>query len=323
MQGKATLAPNAPAHIHVGVDVCKHWLDVYFHPVSLKFRFSNDAPGLRQLKRELRKFAVIRIVMEATAKYHRLALRNLNDSGFCVALINPARARHFANAMGTLAKTDALDARVLALFSEGIAPGATTPSPQNLENLQELVGARHSAVDERTSLRNQRGAATLPFLRTAFERRITAIQKHIDRLEAEILRLIKTDPAMLRRVEILDSIPGVAMITAVAMVVGLAEMGSCTNSKIAMLAGLAPVACDSGDTSGQRHIRGGRAHVRCATYMAALAATQFNPDIKAFYKRLIANGKLKKVALTATMRKLVELANTLITDNRLWTPVRP
>lgn len=323
MQGKATLAPNAPVHIHVGIDVCKDWLDVFLHPVGLRFRLSNDALGLKRLKRELATFHVVRIVMEATAKYHRLAMRNLHDSAFCVALINPARARHFAGALGTLAKTDAIDARVLALFSEAIAPRATLPAPQNLEHLQELVGGRQSAVADRTALLNQFGAAVTTFLRGELKRRIAAADTHIARLEKEIARLIKTDPAMARRVEILQSIPSIANITACAMAVCLAEMGSCTNKKIALLAGLAPVACDSGDTSGQRHIKGGRGHVRSAVYMAALSAITWNPDLKIFYARLVAKGKLKKVALTAVMRKLVTLANTLITENRLWTPIAP
>ncbi len=321
MQGKATLANAITSY--VGIDVCKAWLDVYVHPAGLRFRLSNDEAGLKRLKRDLAKFRVTRVVMEATAKYHRLAHRNLHDGGFCVAVINPARARHFANALGTLAKTDALDARVLALFGEAVDPRATPPCPKNLELLQELVGARQNAVIDRTAFVNQRAAAASVLLRAELKRRIAAVETHIARLEKEIDRLIKSDPAMTRRVEILVSIRGIGPPTAAAMAVGLAEMGSCTNKQIALLAGLAPVARDSGDTTGQRHIKGGRGHVRSAIYMAALTASRFNPDLKIFHDRLVANGKLAKVALTAVMRKLVELANTLITENRLWTPVRP
>ena len=323
MQGKAPLAPNASPHIHVGIDVCKDWIDVYLHPVDLRFRFANDALGLTRLKRELAKFPVVRIVMEATAKYHRLAQRNLHDSGFCVALINPARARHFANALGTLAKTDALDARVLALFSEGVAPCATPPCAQSLEHLQELVGARRSAVADRTALLNQLGAAAVSFLRAELKRRIGALETHIDRLNAEIARRIEADPAMARRIAILRSIPCVGPVAATAMAVGLAELGACTNKQIAALVGVAPMARDSGDTTGQRHISGGRSHVRRDVYMAAVAGARCNPDLKVFYQRLVANGKKAKVALTAVMRKIVSLANTLIIENRLWTPICP
>lgn len=323
MQGKAKLAPNAPQDIHVGIDVCKAWLDIFLHPADVSFRLPNDSAGLKRLKRELAAFRVVRIVMEATAKYHRLAVRSLHDSGFPVAVINPARARHFANALGTIAKTDAIDARVLALFSEAIDPRVTSPCPQVLEHLQEIVGARQSAVADRTALLNQHGAAATAFLRAELKRRIGTLQTHIERLETEIARLIKSDPALLRRTQIIESIPGVGRITAIALVTGLAEMGSCTNKKISLLAGLAPVACDSGDTSGQRHIRGGRGHVRSAIYMAAVTAARCNHDFKIFHDRLIATGKLAKVALTAVMRKLVSLANTLVTENRLWTPIRP
>jgi len=323
MQGKVTLAPNAPLDIHVGIDVCKAWLDIYLHPVGLRFRLANDDGGLKRLKRELGGFRVVRIVMEATAKYHRLASRSLHDSGFCVAVVNPARARFYASALGTLAKTDAIDARVLALFGEAIDPRATTPRPQALEDLQELVGARQSAVADRTALANQLGAAATAFLRAEMKRRIGALERHIERLETQIAKLIEADPAVARRVEILESIPGVGRATATAMAVGLAEMGACANKKIALLAGLAPVACDSGDSVGQRHIKGGRGHVRSAIYMAAVTAARCNRDLKTFHDRLVANGKKAKVALTAVMRKLVSLANTLITENRLWTPTRP
>ena len=323
MQGKAPLAPNAPIDIHVGIDVCKAWLDVYFHPAGETFRFANDADGLKRLKREFARFRVVRVVMEATAKFHRLAHRNLHDSGFAVAVINPARGRCFADALGTIAKTDRIDARVLALFSEAIDPRASAPCSLVLEQAQELVGARQNAVADRTAFVNQRGAATTSFLRAELKRRIDAAGTFIKRLEAEIARLIETDPAMARRVEILESIPGIGTITAVALAVGLAELGSVTNKKIALLVGLAPVARDSGDTSGKRHIEGGREHVRTAVYMAAVTAARCNEDLKAFYDRLVANGKLAKVALAAVMRKLVVLGNTLITENRLWTPIRP
>lgn len=323
MQGKAKPAPNAPRDIHVGIDVCKAWLDIFLHPDGTRFRVTNDTAGLKRLKGQLAGFRVVRIVLEATAKYHRLAARSLHDSGFCVAVINPARARAFANALGTIAKTDAIDARVLALFGVGVDPRPHTPEPQVLEHLQELVGARQSAVAERTALVNRHGAAATAFLRAELRRRIGAVQTHIQRLETEIARLIQSEPALMRRVEILESIPGVGTTTATAMVAGLTEMGSCTNKEIALLAGLAPLACDSGDSHGQRHIKGGRQQVRTAIYMAAVAAARCNSDMKIFHDRLVAAGKKAKVAITAVMRKLVSLANTLITENRPWTPIRP
>ena len=327
MQGQerprnTALAPNAP-QIYAGIDVCKDWLDVYLHPLGRKSRLPNSPVGLKRLKRQLAGLGPVLVTMEATAKYHRLAQRGLHDSGFAVAVVNPSRTRLFAGARGELAKTDAIDARMLALYGEAIDPRAGAPAPKALEELQELVRARSAAVTRRTALANQLGAATTAFLRVELARHIKLVDSHIERLAAEIDRRVAADPVLAQRRDILLSIPGVGPVAATAMLVGLAEMGLCANKKIALLAGLAPIAKDSGDMSAPRHIEGGRGHVRTAIYMAAVAAARCNGDLRTFYKRLVAAGKKPKVALTAIMRKLVVLANTLITENRKWTPVRP
>ena len=327
MQGQERLSNTGPSanapQVYAGADVCKDWLDVYFYPIGRTLRLANNPSGLKQLKRELAGFQLVLVVMEATGKYHRLAQRSLHASGFAVAVVNPSRPRFFAGALGFQAKTDRIDARMLALYGEAINPRLTPPCPQNLEDLQELVAARVAAVAERTALGNQLGAARTAFLRAELSRRIKTADTHIKRLEREINRMIAADPVLLRRREIIQSIPGVGPVAAIAMAVGLAEMGSCSNKKIALLAGLAPIADDSGDSSSPRHIKGGRGHVRTAIYMAAVAAAHYNSDFKVLYHRLIAAGKKPKVALTAIMRKLVVLANTLITENRIWTPIRP
>lgn len=327
MQGQERLCHTGPSanapQVYAGADVCKDWLDVYLHPIGRTLRLANSPSGLRQLKRELAGFQPVLVVMEATGKYHRLAQRSLHDSGFAVAVVNPSRPRFFAGALGFQAKTDKIDARMLALYGEAINPRLTPPCPQNLEDLQELVGARSAAVAERVALGNRLGAARTAFLRVELNRLIKKADTHIERLEKEIERLIAADPVLLRRRGIIQSIPGVGPVAAIAMVTGLAEMGSCSNKKITLLAGLAPIADDSGDSSSPRHIKGGRGQVRIAIYMAAVAAARCNSDFKTLYRRLIAAGKKPKVALTAIMRKLVVLANTLITENRIWIPVRP
>lgn len=323
MQGKALLEQSTRSSIYVGIDVCKDWLDVYFHPTGQKLRLPNNELGLRRLRREIGKLRIVRVVMEATAKYHRLAQRTLHAWGFPVAVVNPLRSRLFAEAMGALAKTDSIDARLLALLAERLQPDETPPLAEDLENLQELVRARQSAVIDRTALLNQHGDAQTAFLRTELARRIKAVETHIARLDDEIARRIANSPLMARRHDILLSIPGVGPVTAATLIVCLHEIGSCSAKQASLLAGLAPIACDSGDKTGQRHIKGGRAHVRTAIYMAALTAANHNPDLAAFYKRLRTNGKEPKLALTAVMRKIVVLANTLITENRTWQPVRP
>lgn len=321
MQGKVMPEPTATTPVYVGIDVCKAWLDVYLHPSALRLRVANDRVGLKRLKRALAGHEIALIVMEATSKYHRQAHRGLHAGGFPLAIVNPLRARLFAEAVGALAKTDAIDAKLLAVFGESLKPGPTPPATQNLEDLQELVRARQVAVAEATALTNQRHSAQTAFLKAELARRRTSLAKHLARLEAEIERRIQSDPILEKRQQILRSIPGVGPVAAIALLVGLAEIGACSAKQASMLAGLAPVACDSGDKSGQRHIRGGRAKVRTAIYMAAVAATRANPQLKAFYKRLRDNGKPAKLALTAVMRKIVVLANTLIRENRLWQPI--
>lgn len=318
MQGKVMLERSAEETVYVGIDVCKDWLDVYLHPVGRKFRVANSRIGLRRLKRELAPHRIGLIVMEATAKYHRQAHRTLHAAGLAVAVVNPLRSRLFAEAIGALAKTDAVDARLLAILGESLAPEARPPAPEALEALQEVVRARIAATTEATALANRHHASQLPFLRAELGRRIKGLERHIARLDAEIAKRIAADPVLARRHAILLSIPGIGPATAATLLVDLAELGCCSSKAAALLAGLAPIACDSGERAGERHIKGGRATVRNALYMAALAAARHNPDLAAFYKRLRAAGKEPKVALTAVMRKLVALANTLIREDRIW-----
>lgn len=319
MQGKVLPEPSAE-RVYVGIDVCKAWLDVYLHPIGQQLRVANCREGLKRLKRALAPFKVALVVLEATGKYHREAHRSLHAAGFAVAVVNPLRSRLFAEAAGQLAKTDRLDARLLALLAESLAPKAAPPPPEMLEELQELVRARAAATVDLTALTNQMGESKTTILKREIARRIRATETSIARLEAEIARRIKSDAALARRFAILCSIKGIGPVAAAALLVGLSELGVCSGKQAALLAGLAPVACDSGETHGARRIRGGRAQVRIALYMAALAAARCNPDLATFYRRLRANGKRFKVAITAVMRKLVVLANTLIREDRLWQP---
>lgn len=322
MQGKELPEP-AIAPVYAGIDVCKDWLDVYVHPQGQRLPVSNDRPGLRRLKRLLCAFSGTHVMMEATGKHHRAAQRSLHEAGLVVSVVNPLRARLFCQATGHLAKTDAIDARLLALMGAALEPEPTPPPPLALEELRELVNARRAATAERTALVNRLATCTTAFLRSELMRRITACQRHIARLDAEVERRIQAQPEFLRRSAILRPIPGVGPVTAAVFLSGLAELGRCSGKQAAMLAGLAPVACDSGDTRGRRSIRGGRQDVRDAAYMAALAASRYNPDLAGFVERLRNTGKPAKVVLTAVMRNLVVLANTFLTQNRCWSPNAP
>jgi transposase len=320
MQGKVSPERSTMTPVYVGIDVCKERLDVYIHPVGLRLEFANTPEGIKRLKRSLKAHEVALVVMEATGKFHRAAHRSLHAGGFAVAVVNPLRSRLFAEAAGALAKTDRVDCRMLAILGESLEPGAAAPPTELMETLQELVRCRDAAIAARTALLNQLGATTARPAATEIQRQIRAAETAIENLGAEIERRIEADPHLTRRMAILTSIPGVGTATAVALIVGLAEIGSLSAKEAAMIVGLAPIAWDSGQSSGPRHIKGGRPHVRRALYMAAVSAARFNPALKAFYDRLVAKGKKAKVALTAVMRKLVILANTLVRENRLWEP---
>ena len=310
MQGKVSPDPNA-TRVYVGIDVCKEQLDVYLHPVGQKLTVNNDANGIRRLKRLLKDHDVALVVMEATGKLHRLAHRSLSASGFRVAIVNPLRSRLFAEAIGTLAKTDLVDARILAIFGESLNPAVSEPPSELLESLQELVRGRQAASDERTALLNRLGASKNKCLVRELNRQLRTLDASIANLDVEIKLQIKGDPCLARRFEILVSIPGIGETTAAAIIVELQEIGTLSAKETAMLGGLAPVACDSGETNGARHIRGGRWHLRNALYMPAQSAARHNPDLKAFYDRLVAKGKEAMVALTAVMRKLLILAKPI------------
>lgn len=324
MQGKVKLENSAEAAVYAGIDVSKDWLDVYLHPAGTGRRFANSREGLVRLKRMLAEHGMVElVVLEATGKYHRLAHRTLAAGGHAVAVVNPLRARLFAEAMGVLAKTDRIDARLLAVMAISLRPQATPPAPEQLEVLQELVNARAAATVEATALSNRLGASESRFLKAELSRRIGTTRTYIARLDAEIDRLVQSDQSLCQRHAILMSIPGIGPVAAFTLLVGLTELGVCSGKQASMLVGLAPIARDSGQNSGQRHIHGGRAQVRQSLYMAALAAARYNPDLKVFYQRLRSAGKPAKLALTAVMRKLVVLANTLITQNRSWTQTPP
>jgi transposase len=319
MQGKVS-PESAEKRVYVGIDVCKAWLDVFIHPIGQTLRVANDRDGLKWLKRELAHYDVALIVLEATGKFHRLAHRNLHAGGFAVAVVNPLRSRLFAEAVGALAKTDAIDARILAIMAESLGPQETPPPAQEMLELQELLRARQAVVSDGAALKNQLADAGMAMIRSELKRRIKAIERAVKRFDAEIQQRIKADVALTRRFAIVKSIRGIGPVAAMTLVIAMTELGACSNKQAAMLAGLAPIACDSGAKSGERRIRGGRADVRSAIYMAAVAAARSNPDLIVFYRRLRDAGKPFKVAITAVMRKLITLTNTLLREDRLWQP---
>jgi transposase len=322
MQGKEA-SEQESCKCTVGIDVSKDWLDAHVWPTDKSLCVANTREGIRKLKRWLVLLEPERVAVEATGKWHRELCRSLHASAIAVAVTDPYKVRMFAKAQGILAKTDKIDARVLAQYAAVMAPVVRPPTPQALEALQELVTAQNSAVAERTALKNQLVAAESAFLKSQLTCRIKELSIHIAAIRQETLRHIKADEGFAKRYSILTSIPGFGPIAAETLIACLAELGALTHKQAGSLAGLAPVANDSGQRRGARSIWGGRAIVRKVLYLAAISASRYNADMKTFYQRLIANGKAPKAALIAVARKLLVLANTLITQNRAWQPTAP
>jgi len=323
MQGKVMSEHSASTLVDVGIDVCKEWLDIHILPAGTVLRVANNKKGHKQLMAALRGLRVHIAVVEATGKFHRGVHRFLHDAGVAVAVVNPLRARLFAEALGVLAKTDKVDAQMLARQGQIASLKATPPLPEPLENLREIVRNREGALAARIVLENQLTTATLDGVKKQIVLQIRTAVRAAEAFETLALAAIEADPALARRFEILVSVPGIGPVTALGLIANMPELGSLDAKQAGMLAGLAPVACESGQRNGPRHIKGGRHSVRRGVYMAAQTAARHNPHLKRFYEHLVAAGKLKKVALTAVMRKLVVLANTLLKEDRLWTLEKP
>lgn len=323
MQGKEAPEQVAKAKSSVGIDVSKDRLDVCVLPSGDRLAVANSREGIRRLKRWLSAFNLSLVVIEATGRWHRQLWRSLFASGIPVAMIDPFKARMFAKATGILAKTDRLDAGMLAHYAAIMTPPVRPPPPEVIEALAELVAARDAAVAEQTGLKNQLSAARLPVLRRQLTKRIARLAADVEALEREIVGSIKADDSLARRYQILTSIPSIGAAVAATLIACLAELGSLTDKQAAMLAGLAPIADQSGNRDGKRVVFGGRGRVRRMLYLAAVSAVRWNPPMSVFYRRLRDAGKPAKLALIAVARKMVILANTLIANDRTWQPTAP
>jgi len=321
MQGKEQ--PQTGSKVYIGIDVCKARLDVHIEPAGVRFASANTPNGHAGLVRRLKRLPVTLVVMEATGKWHQAIHHLLHHNGVPVAVINPYRSRKLADVFGQLAKTDRIDAKMLALFAERIRPRTSIPPGKAIAELRELSSARRALVRERTALGNRLGVVQGGLVARQVRHRLKTVRRHICQLDDAIKALIDTHADVQRKRHLLTSIPGIGPVAAQTLIAHRGELGRCSAGQIAALAGLAPMNRDSGAMRGKRMIRGGRAHVRKALYMAGLSAARHHPELKAFYQRLTAKGKKPKVALVAVMRKLLVLANTLIAENREWTPIKP
>jgi transposase len=301
-----------------GIDISKDHLDAAIHPGGAARRFANDRGGHTALLRWLATMGVARVVFEATGPYHRALERRLAAAGLPLAKVNPRHARRFAEATGRLAKTDRADAAALSRFGALLEPECRPLRSEALDQLAELAAARRALVRYRTAATNRAKTLGLDLLKRQAALRPKHIARQLDALDACADALVAADPSLARRFAILTSIPGVGGATAVPLIADMPEPGQMDAKQAASLAGLAPVARQSGTRRGKSAIRGGRAHLRQALYMPALVAARSNPDLKAKFAAMTAAGKPAKVAITAVMRRLVVLANALLRDDRAW-----
>lgn len=304
----------------VGVDISKDTLDVHVFPAGLTRRLANTAKGFAGLIAWLKDFSVTRIVYEPTGTYHRAFERRLAEAGLPLVKINPRQARRFAEAIGTHAKTDRVDAAMLARLGAMLKPPIRPAVNPALDEMKELHIARQALIKDRVAAQNRAHTRRSALLKRQAADRLRQIERQIAAIDAALRAHLKSDPALKARFDILLSIPGLGETTALAIIIDMPELGHIEHKCVSSLAGLAPMARDSGQRTGKRFIRGGRAQVRQALYMPALVAARFNADLKAKYRALIAAGKPAKVALTAIMRKLLILANALLRDGRTWAP---
>ena len=304
----------------IGIDVGKDSLVIHRLPENTTLEVRNDKAGLTKLLRWLGRDEALRVVFEPTGPYHRLLERTLAAAGVAMIKVNPRQARRFAEAIGRLAKTDRVDAAMLARLGMTLDLEVLPPRTEMLNDLRELQVARQGRVRDRIALTVRLGHASLALLKRQLRLSIRQVEAQLAEIDAAILEIIRTDEALSQRFDILTSIPGIGQIAACALLIEMPELGQMEARQAAALAGLAPVTRQSGKWKGHAHIQGGRAGLRKALYMPALVATRYNAPLREKYQQLIADGKAAKIALTAIMRKLIVLANALLRDNRKWTP---
>lgn len=310
--------------IFIGIDVCKAWLDVVRVPAlpageasALASRVDNEEAARGVLVEQLKQLRPTLVVMEATGGFEAALAAQLVTAGIAVAVVNPKRVRDFARAAGILAKTDKLDAQVLAAFGQCMRPQVHALPDETQQEITELVDRRAQLVAMRAQEKT-RLSTVKPVARKSVREHIAWLDARIKQIERDLDGRLKDSPLYRPKYELLDSVPGVGRVTITTLLGRLPELGSLQRKRVAALVGVAPFADDSGKRRGQRYIQGGRADVRCVLYMATLSARRCNPVIKVMYERLRAAGKPFKLAMTACMRKLLVILNAMLKTQQPW-----
>ena len=306
---------NAP--LFVGIDVSKATLDIAVLPTGEAWQVANDATEIDTLIARIVALSPALVVLEATGRYEAPCAAALAAAGVQVAVVNPRQVRDFAKATGRLAKTDTLDASVLALFAERVRPEPRPLPDAQSEALAAILARRRQLLQMLVAEKN-RGHVAAASVQKSIAKHIKWIERELSGVDDDLAKAVRESPVWRVKEDLLLGVPGVGRVLAVTLLAELPELGRLTRREIAALVGVAPLNRDSGVFRGQRSVWGGRATVRAALYMGALAAVRSNPPIKAFYARLVAKGKPKKVALVACMRKLLVTCNAVVRDGAAW-----
>jgi transposase len=304
--------------VYVGIDVSKDRLDVHVLPQQEQFAVARDGKGLEALVERLRISGVRLIAVEATGGYETVVSAAIAGAGLPLAVVNPAQVRHFAQGIGKRAKTDAVDAVVIARFAATVKPEPRTAPSEEALILAELVARRRQIVEMAASERQRRKLARNKKVCRSLDRHIALLEREIGEIDDEIGTLIRASAVWREKEDLLSSVPGIGPTTARVLIAELPELGSLTRREIASLAGLAPFTRQSGAWKGKAMIAGGRASVRSALFICALVASRHNQVLAAFYRRLLAAGKPKMTALTALARKLLTILNAILRDKKSW-----
>jgi transposase len=303
----------------IGLDVAKAQVDIAVRPSGERWAVPNDASGGMTLVDQVHALPPTLIVLEATGGLERAVTSALATAGLPVVVVNPRQVRDFARATGQLAKTDALDARALAHFADVIRPAPRPLPDAQTQELRALLGRRQQLIVMRTAAQNRR-AGTSARLTKDIAAHIAWLNADITTLDNDLETLLRASPVWRENDDLVQSAKGIGPVSAHTFLLELPEWGTRTRQEMSALVGVAPLTCDSGTLRGKRTIWGGRAHVRTVLYMSTLVATRYNPQIKVFYERLLTAGKVKKVALTACMRKFLTILNALLKHRTPWQP---
>lgn len=310
---------NNQKEITIGVDTGKFQLDIYIRPLDIYFNVSNDEKGIKQALKIIKPHKPNRIVIEATGRLEHAFILACSDAKLPFVVANPVRIKKFAGSIGRQAKTDKLDAQLIAHYGEAIAPPLSTLKPENIQLMSDLLSRRRQLMTMQTMEKNR--LQIMPKeIASVIKPLLTTIKNQIEKIDTKLSKLIEKCDEYKEKNDIIQSMPGIGNVVAFNLLSDMPELGYLTNKEAASLIGVAPFNKESGSYEGQRNIRGGRHKIRTVMYMAMMSAMQCNPVFKSTYQRLLAAGKPKKTAIIACVRKMIVILNSMVRDGAMWDP---